>query len=180
MDFYSIIANVVGQVTGIMDGLKPMMAFGGLVIFTLSGKTLLTATHNEKQARAVAWSGLFFSTFLISIERWMNIASSTLYGGDLGPIYRVGQGFNNSQDALMIFNAVEVFVKAFGWFGFFAAVIKLSEAPKYNSPGMRRRAFIAMGIAVAMVNIEVTINIIGYVFTQEADSYSSMKDILTR
>lgn len=110
----------------------------------------------------------------------MNIASSTLYGGDLGPIYRVGQGFNNSQDALMIFNAVEVFVKAFGWFGFFAAVIKLSEAPKYNSPGMRRRAFIAMGIAVAMVNIEVTINIIGYVFTQEADSYSSMKDILTR
>lgn len=179
MDFYKIIESVTGQFPYIMAGMKPIMAFIGLIIFGISGKVLLSSTSNEKQARAAAWSGLFFSTFLISIEKWMSIATATVYGSDLGAVYRVGTDFNNSRDALMIFNAVEVYVIAFGWFGFFAAIFKLAEAPKYNSPGMRRRALIAMFIAVAMVNIKFTIDIVGMTFTQNGETYNSIKRTLT-
>ena len=171
MDFYSIIESVTRQFVGIMDGLKPMVAFGGFVMFALSGKALLNTSENEKKERAIAWSGLFFSTFLISIERWMGIATAS--------IYRVGVGYENTRDALAIFNAVEVYVIAFGWFGFIAAIIKLADAPKYNSPGMKRRALIAMGIAVAMANPKTTIDIVGF-SVGKSNAYNSMRDVLTR
>ena len=179
MDFYSIIESVTRQFVGIMDGLKPMVAFGGFVMFALSGKALLNTSENEKKERAIAWSGLFFSTFPSSIERWMGIATASIYGSDLGPIYRVGVGYENTRDALAIFNAVEVYVIAFGWFGFIAAIIKLADAPKYNSPGMKRRALIAMGIAVAMANPKTTIDIVGF-SVGKSNAYNSMRDVLTR
>ncbi|MGP5159774.1 hypothetical protein [Pseudoalteromonas prydzensis] len=179
MTIYDIIYSVTEQFPYIMDGLKRVFWFVGVCIFAFSGKVLLSATSNERGVKAGAWFGLFFSTFLLSVERWMNIATSTLYGVNLGPIYRVGDGFQKTNDAAMIFSAAEVYVMAFGWFGFFAAIVKLIEAPRHNNPGMKRKAMIGMGIAVACANIQFTIDVAGKTFGVD-NAYAEIREKLTK
>lgn len=162
-----------------MDGVKQIVAFLGLLIFSFSGKTLLTTTSNERAVRTASWFGLVFSTFLMNIETWMNVVTATFYATDLGPIYRVGADFNATRDALMIFTAAEVYVMAFGWFGFISSIFKLIEAPKLNSPGMKTRAVVGMCVAMACANIAVTINIVGGMVGVK-NAYVELKNNLTK
>lgn len=180
MNIYDVIEAFTKQFPYIMDGLKSIIAFIGLLIFVFSGKVLLTSTSNEKQARVVAWTGLLISPWLFSVEKWMNVFTATVYGSGLGPIYRVGADFDASQqNALMIFNATEIYIQAFGWFGFIGGIFKFIEAPRHNNPGLRRKAVGAMFIGMICANSAFTINVAGGIFGVK-NAYSELKIKLTQ
>lgn len=179
MTIYDIIYSFTKQLPAIMDGTKQVVGLIGFLIFVFSGRTLLKANANEKNVIAAAWTGLILSTFLMSIQRWMNILTTTLYGTDLGPVYRVGEDFQQTNDAAMIFIAAETYVIAFGWFALIAGTIKFIEAPKQQNPGLRRKATVGLIIAVMCANIQFTIDVAGATFGID-NAYQEAKNKLTR
>lgn len=167
VDLYDIIYNFTLQFPSIMKGLKQIVALAGLVIFVLSVKSLLQSNSHERGSQALAWGGLIFSSFLMSIQRWMNILSNTVYDTDLGPVYLVGSDFQQTNDINMIFDALIVYANAFGWFSLISGTLRFYEAPKFNNPGQRRKAAVLMLFGVFLANPEITIDVIGNTFGYE-------------
>ncbi|MEJ6534059.1 hypothetical protein [Pseudoalteromonas lipolytica] len=180
MDFFSVISAFTKQIPGIMEGAKAVIVVLGLFVFTISGTTLLKSTSNEKGVRAAAWFGLVISPVLINIQKWMDITSATFYGKKMGAVFdTVGRDFSATNDSLMLFNSAEIIIMAFGWFGFIAGWLKMSEAPKYNQPGIKRKAAAAIVIGMALANFKVSVDIAGGTFGV-SDSYEKMKENLTQ
>ena len=179
MDFFSVIEAFTKQIPMIMDGGKQVVVVIGLLIFSISGTTLLKSTSNERGTRAASWFGLIVSPVFINIQKWMDITSATFYGTRMGPIYEnVGRDFSATNDALMIFNSAEIIIMAFGWAGFIGGWFKMSEAPKYNQPGIKRKAGAAIFIGMALANFSLTVDIAGGTFGVSS-AYEKMKDNLT-
>lgn len=178
MTVYDAIYSFTKQMPQIMSGIKFIVAAAGFVIFAYSGKVLLTANGHEKGAITGAWIGLFFSTFLISLQRWMDILTTTVYAQNLGPVFMLGEGFENTQNALMIFNAMEIYVIAFGWLGVIGGTFKFIEAPKQNNPGLKRKAAGALFIGVLLANIQFTIDVVGNTVGYD-NAYNDLRKELT-
>lgn len=177
MDVYDIIYNFTVQFPSIMKGVKQIVGFLGLLIFVMSIKSLLQSNSHEKGAQALAWSGMFFSTFLMSIQRWMNILSNSVYDTGLGPVFLVGSDFQRTNDMNMIFEALMVYANAFGWFSVISGTFRFYEAPKYNSPGHRRKATVLMVFGVFLANPEITIDLVGNTFGYD-NAYNNIKNSL--
>lgn len=177
MDIYEIIFTFTTQFPSIMAGVKQIVALVGLGIGVLSITTLLKADPHDKAARKLAWGGMFFSSMLISLQKWMNLLTNSLYRDELGPIFLVGSDFERTNNMSMIFEALQVYVIAFGWFALISGTFKFYEAPRYNSPGIRRRATALMVVGVFSANIAITIDIVGNSFGY-SDAYQKMKDSL--
>lgn len=158
-----------------MGAVRQITALIGMFIFFSSVRTFLLVQQHEKTERAMAWSGLFVSGFFFSVHRWMDIVSSSFLGSDLGPVFMVNAGIGQTNDTAMIFETLKTFINAIGWVFFITSAYKFHEAPRINSPGTRRSAIGKMILAACMVQLEITINIIGGSIGID-NAYQSIKD----
>ena len=158
-----------------MGAVRQVTAFVGFFVFIASVRTFLLAQQHEKTERTMAWSGLFISSVMFSVHRWMDIVSASFLGSNLGPVFMVNGAINQTNDTEMIFEAFKAFVNAAGWFIFISSAYKFYEAPKINAPGTRRSALGTMLLATTMVQLEITINIIGGTLGFD-NAYQSIKD----
>lgn len=175
MDIFDSVFTLVKQVPQIMGAVRQVTAFVGLAMFLVSVRTFLFAQQHEKTERTMAWTGLFFSGVFFSVHRWMDIVSSSFLGTNLGPVFMINADINKTNDAQMIFEAFKTFVNAAGWIIFITSAYKFHEAPKINAPGTRRGAIGKMMLAALMVQLEITINIIGSSFGVDG-AYQSIQD----
>lgn len=175
MDIFDNVFIFAKQIPQVMGAVRQVTAFVGLFMFLASVKTFLFAQQHEKTERTMAWSGLFFSGVFFSVHRWMDIVSSSFLGTDLGPVFMINGQINQTNDAEMLFEALKAFINAAGWMIFITSAYKFHEAPRINSPGTRRSAIGKMLLAATMVQLEITINIIGGTIGIE-DAYQSIQD----
>lgn len=175
MDIYNSVFTFAQQIPQVMGAVRQVTAIIGLFIFFSSIRTFLLVQQHEKTERAMAWSGLFLSGVFFSAHRWMDIVSSSFLGSNLGPVFMVNAGIGQTNDTAMIFEALKSFINAVGWMFFLTSAYKFHEAPKINSPGTRRSALGKMILAALMVQLEITINILGGTIGIE-NAYQSIKD----
>jgi hypothetical protein len=175
LDIFDNVFIFAKQIPQVMGAVRQVTAFVGLFMFLASVKTFLFAQQHEKTERTMAWSGLFFSGVFFSVHRWMDIVSSSFLGTDLGAVFMVNGEINRTNDAEMLFEALRAFINAAGWMIFITSAYKFHEAPRINSPGTRRGAIGKMLLAVTMVQLEITINIIGSTIGID-DAYQSIQD----
>lgn len=175
MDIFDSLFTFTKQIPQVMGAVRQVTAIVGLGMFLVSARTFLFAQQHEKTERGMAWGGLFFSGVFFSVHRWMDIVSASFLGSDLGPVFMVNSNIAQTNDAEMIFEAVRAFVNAAGWIIFILSAFKFYEAPKINAPGTRRSAVGKMLLAACMVQLEITINIIGGSVGID-DAYGSIVD----
>jgi hypothetical protein len=175
LDIYDSVFTFAKQIPEVMGAVRQVTAIVGLFVFITSVRTFLFAQQHEKTERAMAWGGLFFSGFFFSVHRWMDIVSASFLGSNLGPVFMLNASINQTNDAEMIFEAFRSFINAAGWVVFILSAYKFYEAPKLNAPGTRRSAVWKMVLASCMVQLEITINILGATFGVDG-AYKSIVD----
>lgn len=175
MDIFDSVFTLAKQVPQVMGAVRQVTAIVGFFMFIASLRTFFHAQQHEKTERAMAWSGLFFSGVFFSVHRWMDIVSASFLGTNLGPVFMVNAEINRTDNAEMIFEAFRAFLNAAGWIVFILSAYKFHEAPKINSPGTRRSAVGKMILAACMVQLEITINILGATIGID-DAYQSIQD----
>jgi len=142
---------------------RVLCAIAGFLIFTLSINTLLSTTQSQEKGAVVgAWSGLLISTFLMSIQLWMDVLTTTLYGSNLGPVFMIGEGYIPTNDGVMLFDAGVMTVRFFGWISLVKGTFQMNSAPKQNNPGGKRKALRLLIVGVLCANIDATIDFFGW------------------
>jgi len=154
---------------------RVLCVIAGVGIFVISINTLLSTKHSqEKGAVVTAWTGLFVSSFLVSLQLWMDVLTTSLYGSNLGPVFMVGEGYIPSNDGVMLFDAGVMTVRFFGWISLIKGTFQMYSAPKQNNPGGKRKAIRLLTVGVLCANIDATIDFFGWTVGFE-DSFNDIR-----
>jgi hypothetical protein len=142
---------------------RVLCAIAGFIIFALSMNTLLDSKMSqEKGAVVTAWVGLVISTFLVSLQIWMDVLTTSVYGTNLGPVFNIGEGYTPTKDGVMIFDVGVMTTRFFGWISVIKGTFQMYSAPKQNNPGGKRKAMRLLVVGVLCANIDATIDIAGF------------------